>query len=141
MQNANVVLQAHQIMNAYIEQTLTTIAKHYATAVMLAHTNAQWISKMPRFRVFIADWDKMRSLDDNRDTLWASQHNGFVFGEDLYLDPYVLEAESIEDAYRILNIGHPEDYQRRSMSVGDVIVDDSNQAWVCKREGWRKVCF
>lgn len=96
---------------------------------------------MPKFKVFIADWDKMRALGDNRDTLWASQHNGFVFGAEMYLDPYVIEADSKEHAYEILNLRHPEDYRRRSMSIGDVIVDESGKAFVCRREGWRQVAF
>lgn len=94
---------------------------------------------MPTYTVFLADYDKLRDLDDNRDTLWDVTARGNVVDRDLYMAPYVLEAKGVEDVFRILNIQHPEDYRRRSLCVGDVVVDESGDAWVCKGAGWKLV--
>jgi len=94
---------------------------------------------MPTYTVHLADYDKLRALDDNRDTLWDVTAHGNAVSRDLYMDPYVLEAKGIEDVFEILNIRHPADYRRRSLSVGDVVVDESGDAWICKGTGWKLV--
>jgi hypothetical protein len=94
---------------------------------------------MPTYTVHLADWDKMRALKDNRETLWNVTTKGEVMARDLYMEPYTLEAKGINEVFEILNIRHPADYRRRSMSVSDVVVDESGDAWVCRGTGWKPV--
>lgn len=54
-------------------------------------------------------------------------------------DRVELEADSIEDVYAQLNHGSGQElkgYTGRSLSVGDVVIDDENTAWMCDSFGW-----
>lgn len=98
---------------------------------------------MPSYMIYLADWDKLRALNDDRQTLWDVTTKGKTLDDrSLYMEPYKLEASSIKEAYEILNIRHPDQWrneQRRSLSVGDVVVDESGEAWVCRSVGWKRV--
>jgi hypothetical protein len=44
-----------------------------------------------------------------------------------------------DGVFRILNIEHPEGYRDRSMSVGDLVIEDNNRTWICKPFGWANI--
>jgi YodL-like len=51
------------------------------------------------------------------------------------------DEQLLEDAFRTLNINHPEDYQERSLSVGDVITIAGERSYRCNWVGWQKLDF
>lgn len=65
--------------------------------------------------------------DLRRDALmgseWLEKYNINLSIDD-YEKVYELQANNLEEVYRILNINHPVDYKARSLSVGDVIYHD-----------------
>jgi len=87
--------------------------------------------------IFLANLDKLRDLDDNRDTLCDVTWDGCVVGTAFYDNAYRMEAAGLEDVFERLNMNHPADYQRRSLSVGDVVVAPDGTAYVCKPCGWQ----
>ena len=57
-------------------------------------------------------------------------------------DAVELEAESIEHVYAQLNHGSGHElpgYTGRSLSVGDVVVEEGGEAWMCDSFGWRNL--
>jgi hypothetical protein len=102
--------------------------------------------------VFLALWDKLaahdRSMDKLRDgapsdvpsALCQVQTLGQTVGSMFYEQQgYKLQAGSLGEVFETLNIAHPDDYRRRSLSVGDVVVDPHGTPWVCQMAGWKKV--
>jgi hypothetical protein len=47
------------------------------------------------------------------------------------------DTELLEEAFRILNIAHPPDYNERSLSVGDVVTIDGKRSYICDWTGWK----
>lgn len=56
-----------------------------------------------------------------------------------------VEANNLEDVYRIFNLEHPENYRGRSLSVSDVVVvsaeDGEQKAYYCDSFGFKEVKF
>ena len=42
----------------------------------------------------------------------------------------------LEEAFRILNVSHPSDYDQRSLSVGDVVTIDGDRSYICDCTNW-----
>ncbi|NIT77331.1 MAG: hypothetical protein GWN58_23030 [Anaerolineae bacterium] len=92
---------------------------------------------MARYCVFTADWDALRALDDNRDTLVAVTWHGKTVDPKFYDDGFWLEADCLGAVFERLNLDPPASWQRRSLSVGDVVVDPEGKAHVCCPVGWK----
>lgn len=94
------------------------------------------------YRVLLVDWDLLRELGDNRDTLWSVQ-NGNLTELPHYLSPYKLQATSLGEVFEVLNIRQPENFRlkpgARSLSVGDVVIDPDERVWICRPVGWHEV--
>ena len=93
---------------------------------------------MATYHVYIVDWDLVRIIDPSRELLFNITRKGKVADKRLYHRPYKLEADNLEHVFEILNIAHPRDYNRRSLSNGDIVVDETGTAWVCLPIGWEK---
>jgi len=91
---------------------------------------------MARYCVFTADWDSLRAMDDGRDKLWSVMSEGETVEAEFYEDGFWLEADSVGDVFYKLNMDPPMGWRRRSMSVGDVVVDPEGNAKVCRPVGW-----
>ena len=55
---------------------------------------------------------------------------------------YTFESDTAMDKdgiFHILNMEHPEGYEDRSMSVGDIIIENNNNVWICKPLGWENI--
>lgn len=94
---------------------------------------------MRKYIVHILDWNKMGAAAVaklNTDT--ASVVRDAITAR-FYFE-YRLEAESIGAVFEKLNIDHPADYFHRSMSVGDVVIDEeTREVHVCLPVGWKKL--
>lgn len=99
------------------------------------------------YLVFLALWDKLMENDERHRSAGyegPSEHlRVTLYGEaastGFYDNAYKLEATSVGEVFEILNIRHPEDYKRRSLSVGDIVVDPNGDAWIVKGMGWEKL--
>lgn len=102
--------------------------------------------------VFLALWEKLAAHDRSMDRLRGEdrpsdvpsalcqvQTLGQTVGSMFYDQGYKLQASSLGEVFETLNIAHPEDYRRRSLSVGDVVVDPTGTPWVCQMAGWKRV--
>jgi hypothetical protein len=83
---------------------------------------------MAKFTVLMFDWDTMRD-GDGRVLRWKIADGDFsvimkalTMGQ--IMTPYHLEADNMDKVFETLNINHPDDYQRRSLSVGDLIISN-----------------
>lgn len=47
--------------------------------------------------------------------------------------------DMLENIYMHFNLSHPTDYNNRSISVGDIVVIDHKEYWICDRYGWRNI--
>ena len=60
-----------------------------------------------------------------------------------YVKVSVIEADNIDQAFEIGNIGPESAIERlhkmRSVSVGDVVVDEDGDAYLCDSFGWKKI--
>jgi hypothetical protein len=99
------------------------------------------------YLVFLALWDKLLANDEAYRSAGyegPSEHlRVTLYGEaastGFYDNAYKLEATCVGEVFEILNIRHPEDYRRRSLSVGDIVVDPNGDAWIVKGMGWEKL--
>jgi hypothetical protein len=96
-------------------------------------------------QVLYADWDRLRALDDDRETLFDVMHCGKVMDPSFYNEvaTVVVEAdtilEALEKVFEDFNIGDGATSRRvRSMSVGD-LVNCNGELWLCKSVGWKPV--
>ena len=88
-----------------------------------------------KYTVWFADWDKLRNLPDNRETL-CSVVDGVKVSPEFEQTSYEVEATDLENLFDLLNHGH---LQHRSFSTGDVAVDEAGNAHLCKACGWKKL--
>lgn len=98
------------------------------------------------YMVFLALWDKLSKHDDDaRARGWngpgalTEVTSGGTVGPFFYDNGYALEATCLGEVFEVLNIAQPADYRRRSLSVGDVVVDPSGATWVCQPCGWGRL--
>lgn len=55
-----------------------------------------------------------------------------------------VEADNLEDIYRIFNIAHPDGYKGRSLSVSDVVGIKASEGWLysyCDIFGYKPISF
>jgi hypothetical protein len=49
------------------------------------------------------------------------------------------DGEILEEAFRILNVAHPGDYNERSLSVGDIVTIAGKRSYRCGWSGWERL--
>jgi hypothetical protein len=100
-----------------------------------------------RYKVILPKWDKL-ARDHRHQIMDPWVHEGFTEEriaayaatfESGYYDQYTLGAEDPEHVFCLLNIEHPEDYHLRSLSVGDLIINEAGRILVVAACGMEDV--
>lgn len=87
---------------------------------------------MAEFQVLMPVWSKARRelSFGNRDAVLEAIRDG-------HFNRYRIEADNRDHVFEILNVAHPQGWQDRSMSVGDVVLDMAEErASLCCMVGW-----
>ncbi len=74
------------------------------------------------------------------------KHNEGIIPKSIYDCVFTgeIEAENLEDIFRIFNIEHPKDYTGRSLSVSDVVeiqYEDKSEFFFCDSIGFKMIVF
>lgn len=102
---------------------------------------------MAKYVVSLLKWSRTgRDEDKVMDQRMGLGEGVLRCGSGYYEDEYSLEVEDygderrgVEEVYYVLNMSHPADYRRRSLSVGDLVLTPSGAMMLCCGCGWRDV--
>ncbi len=77
---------------------------------------------------------------------YVMKHNEGIIPKSIYDCVFTgaIEADNLEDVFRIFNIEHPKDYTGRSLSVSDVVeiqYEDKSEFFFCDSIGFKMIVF